>query len=78
MRVESGSPEVLKRLGKGAGAARARRVLRATAAAGIRNQVYLLFGVPGETDAEREQTLSKMFGDAKKALNDLISEIKSL
>ena len=48
--VESGSPEVLERLGKGCDAELTRRVLRATAAAGIRNQVYLLFGVPSETE----------------------------
>ena len=56
--VESGSPEVLERLGKGCDAELTRRVLRATAAAGIRNQVYLLFGVPSETEGEREATLA--------------------
>lgn len=55
--VESAAPRLLGLLGKGAGVERARGVLRATAAAGIRNYVYLLFGIPTETDAEREQTL---------------------
>ncbi|MCK5687905.1 radical SAM protein [Myxococcota bacterium] len=55
--VETVSEDLLKILDKGAGAEQARWVLRATAAAGIRNQVYLLFGLPGETDKEREENL---------------------
>lgn len=55
--VESGAPALLEMMGKGAGPDLAKRVLRATAAAGIRNQVHLLFGLPGETDPERELTL---------------------
>ncbi len=39
-------------------AALAMRVLQATGAAGIRNQVYLLFGLPSETAADREATLA--------------------
>jgi len=56
--VESGSPRLIERMGKGSDPALARRVLRASAAAGIRNHVYLLFGIPGETDADRELTLA--------------------
>ncbi|MBI5502526.1 MAG: radical SAM protein [Deltaproteobacteria bacterium] len=64
--VESGSPWILERLGKGAAPDLARRVLRSTAAAGIRNQVYLLFGIPGETDEDREATLELVAGEAKR------------
>ena len=55
--VESGSPRLLELMGKGASPELARRVLETTAAAGIRNQIYLLFGLPTESDADREQTL---------------------
>ncbi|MBI5489120.1 MAG: radical SAM protein [Deltaproteobacteria bacterium] len=64
--VESGSPRILERLGKGAAPDLARNVLRATAAAGIRNQIYLLFGVPGETDEDREATLDLVAGEAER------------
>ena len=56
--IESASPRLLDLMGKGAGPAVMRGLLRATAAAGIRNQVYLLFGLPSETDADREATLA--------------------
>jgi hypothetical protein len=56
--MESASPALLERLDKGVGPEQARAVLRACSSAGIKNHVYLLFGQPGETDAEREQTLA--------------------
>ncbi|MBI5477323.1 MAG: radical SAM protein [Deltaproteobacteria bacterium] len=56
--IESAAPRMLDLMGKGAGPEVMRRLLRATAAAGIRNQVYLLFGLPTETDADREATLA--------------------
>lgn len=55
--IESGSPSVLRRLGKGIRPEGARRALAALGGAGIMNHVYLLFGVPGETDEDREMTL---------------------
>lgn len=55
--VETASLRMHERLGKGAGPERARQVLRATSSAGIRTHVYLLFGLPGETDDDREETL---------------------
>lgn len=55
--VESGSTEMLRRMGKGIRPETARRVLAATAQAGIKNHVYLLFGMPGERDDDRELTL---------------------
>lgn len=56
--VETGSPRLLQHTGKGTDPSKTLRVLQATAAAGIRNQVYLLFGLPTETDDDREMTLS--------------------
>jgi hypothetical protein len=56
--IESGSPRLLGLMGKGAGPERSRAALRALSAAGIRSQVYLLFGLPTETDADRELTLA--------------------
>ena len=55
--VESGSASMLEQLGKGATPALAGRVLQATASAGIRNHVYLLFGLPNESDEDRGATL---------------------
>ncbi|MBI5608132.1 MAG: radical SAM protein [Deltaproteobacteria bacterium] len=57
--IETGSERILELLGKGTGdPQRSRRVLQVLGDAGIRNYVYLLFGVPTETDDDREQTLS--------------------
>ncbi len=55
--VESGSGNLLSRFDKGLEPAAMRQVLRASAEAGIRNYVYLLFGLPGETDRDRLATL---------------------
>lgn len=55
--LETASPALLERLDKGVGPEQARAVLRATATAGIKNHVYLLFGQPGESDEDREATL---------------------
>lgn len=55
--VETASQALLDRLGKGVPAGRAGRAVRNLAAAGIRTFVYLLFGVPGETDGEVTRTL---------------------
>jgi hypothetical protein len=57
--VETGSQRVMDKLGKGGGdPALSRQVLKVLGEAGIRCYVYLLFGVPGETDDDREQTLA--------------------
>ena len=55
--VESASERLLERMGKGASAALASQAVQTAARLGIRCQVYLLFGLPGETDDDREQTL---------------------
>ena len=55
--VEGGSRDLLARFNKGIDPAESRRVLAMAAEAGIRNYVYLLFGLPGETDDDRRATL---------------------
>ena len=69
--VESGASHLLDTMGKGAPPELARQVLRATAAAGIKNHVYLLFGLPGEDDRDREATLEMIeeLGDSIHAIN---------
>ena len=54
--VEGGSRPLLDRYRKGLDPAEAERVVSAAAAAGIRTYLYLLFGLPGETPADREAT----------------------
>jgi hypothetical protein len=56
--IESASPGLLARYQKGIEPADAERVLDAAAEAGIRTYLYLLFGLPGETAADREATRS--------------------
>ena len=55
--VESGSGSLLDAFDKGVDPAEAERVTAAVAGAGIRTYLYLLFGLPGETEADREATL---------------------
>lgn len=55
--IESGSPGILERFGKGIDPGTARRVLKESAARGIMNYAYFLFGLPGETARDREMTL---------------------
>ena len=54
--VEGGNDALLSRFHKGIHPDDARQVLIEAADAGIRTYVYLLFGLPGETDTEREDT----------------------
>ncbi len=75
--LETASPTLLERLDKGVGPEQARAVLRSTAAAGIKNHVYLLFGQPGEVDADREATLD--FVTAERAsIHDLNNALLNL
>jgi hypothetical protein len=62
--VETAAPRLCEALGKGTDPELVRRVLRSTAAAGIRNHVYLLFGLPTEADPEREATLAFVEAEA--------------
>jgi hypothetical protein len=55
--LESGSGEILRRFGKGTDPETAARVVGEAHRRGIRNYVYLLFGLPGETRHDREETL---------------------
>lgn len=55
--LESGSQQVLDRLGKGVRLKSAERILKNLAAAGIASYVYILLGTPGETEADAEMTL---------------------
>lgn len=55
--LESGSHRVLRRFRKGTDPETGARVLEESRKAGIRNYVYLLFGLPGETDRDRNATL---------------------
>ncbi len=55
--LESGSQQVLDRLGKGIRLEGAAKVLHNLAAAGISSFVYIMLGTPGETEADAELTL---------------------
>jgi hypothetical protein len=55
--LESASPRVLQRLNKGIDPGRAAGILRRLADAGIAVYLYIMFGVPGETRRDAEQTL---------------------
>ena len=56
--VETASPRLIELLGKGTTADTVDRVLGAAAEEGISVQAYLLFGLPTETDDDREMTLA--------------------
>ncbi len=58
--VESGSGRILKDYIKGFTPAAAEQAVKNLHGAGIQNYVYLLFGLPGETDADRNLTLEMM------------------
>ncbi len=55
--LESGSQTVLDHLGKGTSVTTAAAVLEALRQAGIATYVYVMFGVPDETDEDRRATL---------------------
>lgn len=63
--VESGSRALLERYDKGVDPGEAKLVVRRAATAGIRTYLYLLFGLPAETDADREATLALLIEEAK-------------
>jgi hypothetical protein len=62
--VEGGSGPLLDRFDKGLDPAEAQAVLREATDAGIRTYLYLLFGLPGESEADREATLSLVADNA--------------
>ena len=55
--LESGSERVLATMGKGTDVATGSAVLERSAAAGISNHVSVMFGFPGETKAEAQETV---------------------
>lgn len=54
--VESGNGDLLQRYEKGINPEDAAKVLQMVSSAGIRTYVYLLFGLPGETESQRLDT----------------------
>jgi radical SAM superfamily enzyme YgiQ (UPF0313 family) len=56
--IESGSPEILNRARKGIQPERVVEALRWSKAAGIRNYGYFILGLPGESEATIERTIS--------------------
>jgi hypothetical protein len=58
--LESGSDAILSKFRKGFSPETAERVVRTAHDSGIRNYAYLLFGLPGETEADRMMTLEQM------------------
>ena len=75
--LETASPRLLELMDKGVTADQARQVLRSSAAAGIKNHAYLLFGLPTETEADRDTTLTFIQEEAK-SLHDLNASILNL
>ena len=62
--AEGGSGALLDRFGKGLDPAEAEAVTREAAEVGIRTYLYLLFGLPGETAADRDATLQLLARNA--------------
>lgn len=56
--LESGSEAVLRRLNKGITLPLAEAVLQGLFEAGIAVYLYVMFGIPGETEADAEQTMA--------------------
>lgn len=75
--IESAAPRLLDMMEKGVDLECMKEMLRRTRAVGIRNQIYLLFGMPTETDLEREQTL-EMVEDCEDAISDVNLSILNL
>jgi len=75
--LETASPRLLELLEKGVSPEQARRALRSSAEAGIKNHAYLLFGLPTETEADRETTLAFVRQEAA-SLRDLNASILNL
>lgn len=69
--AEGGSESVLDRFHKGISPTESAEVITRAAAAGIRTYLYLLFGLPGETQADLDRTLqwARNIGSAVDFLN---------
>jgi anaerobic magnesium-protoporphyrin IX monomethyl ester cyclase len=55
--VESGSPEMLKKMKKGITLDRVRQAFKLTREVGIKTQAFFLFGMPGETQETIQETI---------------------
>jgi hypothetical protein len=75
--LETASPRLLDMMDKGVTPDQARRALQSCAGAGIRNHAYLLFGLPTETEADRELTLDFVRSE-RSSLHDLNASILNL
>lgn len=75
--LETAAPRLLELMDKGITADQARRALRSASAAGIKNHAYLLFGLPTETEADREATLAFIRAEGD-SLHDLNASILNL
>jgi radical SAM superfamily enzyme YgiQ (UPF0313 family) len=75
--LETASPRLLELMDKGVTVEQARQALRRCAGAGIKNHAYLLFGLPTETEADREATLAFVQEEAA-SLHDLNASILNL
>lgn len=75
--LETASPRLLEMMDKGVTVEQARRVLRTCTEAGIKNHAYLLFGLPTETDADRELMLDFIREEAD-TFHDLNASILNL
>ena len=69
--LESGSPEILERFQKGINLGDAREILQLAHTQGIKNFVYLLFGLPQESDFDRE--LTRQFVRENHAIIDFLN-----
>ena len=59
--LESASPSVVKRIGKGTDPTHMSRILRDSAAAGLWNHVFFFFGFPGETLDDAQETVNFLY-----------------
>ena len=71
--IESGSPVLLKSLGKRATPEQAVKAAELTCRVGIRLSIYLITGMPGETEQELRETLSHL--EAVKADDGQVSPL---
>jgi len=75
--LETAAPRLLELMDKDITAEQARQALRSAGAAGIKNHAYLLFGLPTETEADRETTLDFVRAETD-SLHDLNASILNL
>ena len=59
--LDSASPSVVKRIGKGTDPTHMSRILRDSAAAGLWNHVFFFFGFPGETLDDAQETVNFLY-----------------